>query len=182
MMYWNKLTYSKKTKVVLILWVVVLIGAYWFNFRRTLAVYIDNSNIQKQLMDTERIAGQASELAVEKTRIQGVLDLFNNDRQYRVALLSKISGLSDSLNVNLKEFNKPHYYDIGMDNMLIESHELIVHGDYKSILKLLFYMERDIKGAKISSAVFYLFKNPGERVEHLRCRLILQNIIIDEKQ
>ncbi len=174
-MNFSKLTYKEKSIYLMLGLLVLLILSILFSFRKTFLVISLNEKLKQELTHA-RVASQ--EIDKLKTKTEDLNDIMISNlkpEDFQLQIFASVSTVCDSLNVkmvSLKRNDPVTEKDISVENL-----EVVLTSDYKRLVKVINYLERNMKGGYLSSVKFELQKNKISRREEIISHLFIQGIL-----
>jgi len=171
----KNLTYKQKNRILAIASVCFLAVIYLSAIKKTVVLYDECSDLEKQLeLVTEaprRIVSLEKQLSNIESKLGSRINLGIDNQQQ---LLELLTNYCEEHNVRLQEFPKPVV--TGKDEYAIETNIFIVEGDFIKLLKLIYTLEQEYKIGKIASVHFDSKKNYKTKRVELMATIYLQNI------
>ena len=174
MTFFDKYTYKQKNFALIVLSVLLIAAAY----KRAFSVSIASGNYQEELeqrlikannadkeikMIQGEIVGLNRFLGEENNSIEKVQQNFLN------FFAKKAKGISVHQIDEVLNFKHPDFE--------INTHRIVIKGDYTDILKFLYAFEKEFRLAKIVSVRFEYKRFPTEESKHLYATIFIQNYL-----
>lgn len=174
---WAKLTYSKKSLVVLLGFMVFMILAYKLSFAKTFELKKEIGEKEKKI---EWLKEKEKEIPFLKSKMQLIEEAYSGDStSVRDKLTAYISDFAENNNCLVTEI--PSYTAYKSDNMNIQTNIFTVKGRFNDLLSLLMEVETKFKvTAKLMSARFFSVKDMQTKRKNLYLTLVTQSFSQEE--
>lgn len=144
----DSLSILQKKGAVVLLFIVMLLGAYFFSFKKTIELKKELSN-KKELVQNLDV----SKLEIEKLKrilSENSLDLKMDETALQNALLEDVSQFCETeKKMEIKAFLPVH--EFLLDNKTVHTCSFSVSADFFNLLKLHAHLEKSIKNAVLAS-------------------------------
>lgn len=171
---WEKLSYKQKNKILLSGFVLALILASVTSFSKTVNLFFDNQTLKDKLKMAEAAPKKIGNIKTQLTKLQETISYLDESADLRKELLDNVGKTSKEMKVLFKEF-KPSSFFVS-DDIYVETHEIILEGDYKSLLKVIYEVEQTLKMGKLTSVRFSKEKDRATRKMRLACIINIQSL------
>jgi hypothetical protein len=175
----NRFTYKTKFYGTVAIFMLMLLVIFRLNIKKTAILrreYITvKTNIQSGKDTPER-------LIILQDKLSGLNSMLGSTISHTDLHEKIIKSVLNNPNADLIkiwEFPKNSIYSDG--NMDIFTNQLILNGDFKSLVKYLYLLETKEKLSRVRSASFKMKKMRGTINEKLYVEILLQNIEIAQK-
>lgn len=168
--------YSYRTKLIAlgIIFVLLLIVAYKRSFSLTLSSIQEIERLDLQLQNAEKAGFEINQLKLEINKINKVIGKENlSADQVQQLLLDRITDFSDQENIKLHGIEETHYFNT--KDFEIYSSQMVVEGDFVSVLKLLYDLEKNVDYARVASTEFFVEENYRGKKKQLYAKILVQN-------
>lgn len=166
-----------KTTYLLILGMLLLAWfSYSFAFSKTLESKKTFRKLKEQASHFNNIQQQLQQLNVQKKYYDSVLKVKNIEKSYafETTLLNSITSLAKKLQIEVADFNEPHY--ISIENNTFKTYQFLLIGSYTATLQLINNLEQHQKLGKIISVRFITKKHKKTYKPYLECTIHLQTV------
>lgn len=168
----KEITYKKKFFAVVALFLLLLIGVYKKTYRNIIDINGQLKDLSSKSMLTENSVFDISNLKEEIKVLDNFIGSDNiRPEQVQQGLLTFISD--QDLKIDLVDIENIHTAKDGEFNVYTNQIEL--QGDYKSLLTLLYELEKNFKESKIVNTSFYTLKDYRRNRKKLYLKIIFQN-------
>ena len=171
---WEKLSYKQKNKVLLGGFALVLVLAGLTSFGNTFGLYLENQALKDKLEIARDAPEQIGNFKSQLTQLQQTISYLEESADLRKELLNNVGKASTEMKVLFKEF-KPSTFFVS-DDIYVETHEIVLEGDYKSLLKVIYQVEQTLKIGKLTSVRFFKEKDRSTRKVKLACSISIQSL------
>ena len=166
------ITYKRKFIFVIIGFLLLFFAAYKKNFKHIFEIRTQLSASKEKL---NTLDDSYQQIFFLKNEIEQLNDLIGGQtKQPELAqrfILDFITNIG--LSINIHNIDDTHIFID--DEFKIYTNVLQIEGDYNSLLKLLYSIEKDFTASKVVSSEFYTEKNYRTNSKTLFLKLILQN-------
>ncbi|MEO1032271.1 MAG: hypothetical protein AAFX55_12740 [Bacteroidota bacterium] len=164
--------YKKKFLFIILGFVVLLLAAYKKNFKSIFEIRSQLSHIDKKL---NTVDGSYQQIFFLKNEIAQLNDLIGGQTKDPELVQELILDFvtNTNLDINIHDIEDTHVFSD--DEFTIYTNVLQIEGDYNTLLKLLYTIEKDFLASKVVSSEFYTEKNYRTTSKKLFLKLILQN-------
>lgn len=160
--------------------VVLLVCAFYMSFSQTLASYTEFKTLEeknKSIKSLTRDLQHWQSLNHQIDQSFGGQDVLSG---FQEALLGSVGLFCEKHNLVFTEYLEPFE---GVDGgYRVETIVIRVQGDFKSLLKLLHYLQTSFKAGKVSSAEFLKERNFKKNKDELYLKMYVQKVRKDEKK
>jgi len=167
-------TYKKKNKALLIAAIVALLLAYLLSIKKTIAVYGEAGRLEAQSELAANAPVKAAALQKQLMEIDNLLGVQEQPGNVQQALLGVITGYCQENSTVLREFPRTVYNE--EKDLIVETNVFTVEGSFAQLLKLVYLLEQESRIGKVSSARFFMKKDPVTHTTALNATIYLQNI------
>lgn len=168
----KNITYKKKFIFIIVGFVLLGLAAYKKNFKNIFEVRSQISSITQKLNEVD---GSHNQIFFLKNEVAQLNDMIGgqtkNPELVQQLILDFISN--SNVKVNIHKIEDTHLYNDGEFNIFTNT--IQIEGDYKSLLELLYLVEKDFAYSKVVSAELSTEKNYRNNSKKLYLKLILQN-------
>jgi hypothetical protein len=178
---WSKLTYQQKNKVLAIGYAVFFLLVYQFAISKSLALYKQNSSLEEKLVTAKESYKNKEALEKRQHNLDTHLSSFFVDSMsHQEYLLETISTYCSQHKILIKEIPaKTEYLE---DDFEVETHRIILEGDFIPLLKMVYLLEQKNKTGRLSSVLFSLKFDNKRKKEILSLTLYIQNIQLNSDE
>ncbi len=164
--------YKKKFIVVLLGFVVLLLASYKKNFKNIFEARKQLNTITNKLNTVDDSSNQIFFLKNEIAQLNDLIGGQTKEPELvQQLILDFITNVN--LDINIHDIEDTHIFND--DDFTIYTNVLQIEGDYNTLLKLLYNIEKDFSASKVVSSEFYTEKNYRTNSKKLFLKLILQN-------
>lgn len=167
-------SYRKKNKALVFTAMLFLVLAYMLSIKRTIAVYREANVLESQSELAVNAPEKAAGLEKQLAGIDNLLGMQPQAGNVQQMLLGVITGYCKERNTVLREFPKTVYHE--EKDFIVETNVFTVEGSFSQLLKLVYLLEQENHIGKISSARFFIKKDPKTHTTALNATIYLQNI------
>lgn len=169
------MSYRKKN-IILIIGVLVL---FWLSWNLALVETIElEEKVSHMELELESIKNAPEEI----NRLKMEIDKVNHQSEklhlsimeMRKNLLLQVSTLADKYSLSLNSF--PDYYVQSVENIELTTSPVVLSGEFKGMIQLIYDFEKNTKVGKISSASFEIKVSPRTKKRTLSLTLYVQSI------
>ena len=146
---------------------------YLLSIRRTIGLYQQNGELQRQLEMADRAPDQLRFYKAEADRLRKILRLNETSGEIKEEILRATVSNADSNGVLFKNLLEPAVYSV--ERVKVETYEVILQGDYVGLLKTLYGIEENLQSGKVVSVKFGVEKKQ-------RARTLLAHIYIQTSE
>ena len=171
---WERLSYKQKNKILLSGFALVLALAFITSFSNTFSLYLENQSLKDKLKMARDAPQQIGSFKSQLTQLQQTISYLDEGADLRRELLNNVGNTSKQMKVLFKEF-KPSTFFVS-DDIYVETHEIVLEGDYKSLLKVIYEVENTLKIGKLTSVRFFKEKDRATRKMKLACSISIQSL------
>lgn len=169
------LTYKQRNVALGVATVFLCVVGYWAAFGKTFDLWQENRLLQSQMQLTENIDEQIMHLQKNLVQLkQYYAPTKGKDFSHHEELLRQVSGFCQENNLLIREFPPASFFE--ETQYLIEANEVIVEGDFKNIVKLIYNLEQVSKTGRVVSVAFEAGPDRKTRKYRLAAHIIIQNI------
>jgi hypothetical protein len=167
-------TYRKKNKALLAAGVILLLLAYLLSIKRTIAVYREVSALASESELAANAPAKAAALEKQLREIDDLLGTQHRTDDIQQSLLGTITEYCKEHNTVLREFPKTVYHE--EKDLAVETNVFTVEGSFARLLRLVYLLEQESRSGRISSAKFFMKKDPKTHTSALNVTIYLQNL------
>jgi hypothetical protein len=174
MEFFDKYSYKQNNYALAILSVLLIAVAY----KRAFSVSVETSAYKQELVDKLLVAESADQDIRIKQEQLAKLNLMlgeenNTIEKVQQGFLNFFAQNTDALNVHeiSEVLNYKH------PDFAINTHRIVLKGDYLNTLDFIYKLERDFKLAKILNTTFQFKKYNSEEEKDLYTTLLIQNYL-----
>lgn len=164
--------YKQKFFLIVFGCIILLLAIYKKNIRELIAV---NQQINAIDLDLVKVDGSHDQIYYLTNEINNIDAIIGGQsktpqlvQQYILDFITK-----SEYKVNIYSIDDTHIVDD--ESFHIYTNKLQIEGNFKTLLQLLFYIEKKFKHSKIVSARFFVKENYAKNSKNLFLELILQN-------
>lgn len=166
------ITYKKKFFGIVVLFILLSAGLYKKTYKSIIAINSQLKDLNSKSMLTENSVFDISNLKEEIKVLDNFIGSDNiRPEQVQQELLTFISD--QEFKADLVDIANIHSSKDGEFNVYTNQIEL--EGDYKSLLTLLYELEKNFKKSKIVNTSFYTLKDYRRNRKKLYLKIIFQN-------
>lgn len=170
----DKITYRQKNYGLLIVFILLAMVSYKRSFVLTLNISSEISNQEIQKKDILNSSNRLKVLSSDISRINASLGKTDQTSdKVRQELLKEISAMQKDLTVRIETFENPHLFS-SMDYKIL-SHEVLLEGDYRSLVKCINMLENKFIYARIINAKIFKTKSYGDLKSKIYAKLLFQH-------
>jgi len=170
------ISYKKKNQLLIAIIVFAIIVVYNLSIVKTIDKYESYMGLKEQIKTVSMIP---QEINVLQNKISTINRFFGDDSDSsinkRELLIDYTSNYCEDNDLSIRLINEPSYEYY--DNVLIETNQLILQGQFIQMVKYIDNLEKYQKTGKISSLHFYKEYNTRTKEEKLYLKVFIQNII-----
>ena len=171
----ENLTYKKKNLLLGITAILLLFVVYSFGISKTIKAYQEYSESESKMKIAENAPQMAAQLEKELMIMDIKLGSQNTIGQDTAeTLLSLITNYCQHNHAVLREF--PQTSTANQGDMVIETNQFVVGGNFSTILKLVYILEQKNKIGKVASVKYQLKKDFKTKEMLLTASVFIQNI------
>jgi hypothetical protein len=152
----KELSYRRKNSMLLGAVLVLMLVAIAGPMRSTVGLFLDNQALTRELQFAKQ--GPA-ELARYRSEAKGLNDLIRfkkNAIDLKADILATVSTSVEQHTVLLLNLEEPEVHT--ENDFAIETHEVVLQGDFVNLLKVLVHLEQNLSSGKIVSSRFVMEK------------------------
>lgn len=173
--------YRQKNRILLSTYIVVLLLAYKFSFLKTYEVAHSYLEVKKQISEAELLPKMTQSLNVKKRmlnfELQAGVYLKEEDQS---KILKVISNYALSHAIVIAEIQPTK--KISGELFSTINTTVLANGSFVALLGLINYLEFDTRIGKINQVEFANVENRATGEKQLQLRILVQNIIENEKE
>jgi len=176
-MTFNSPTYREKLMLSIAGFLFLSILAYKQSIKGTLVIYKECERLESELSMQNEIEDQINfyqNALQNQNMFAGIKN--TDDRLLQKVLLDEIAAYCKGKPIELSNYKVPHLY--GEEKFSVNTQIFTVKGDYQSLLKLIYYLERNFDLSRISSVSFYRQKDRKTGKNNLYATIYLQKISV----
>lgn len=171
----KNLTYKKKNQLLMVAMLVVLFLVYSFAIKKTLNIYNTYSVAEEKIALAANAPVMAAHLEKELMQMDIRLGNEKTKKQNTAdALLELTTHYCQNNHAVLREFPKTTVSDQG--DLLIETNQFVVEGDFSTLINLVYVLEQKIKLGKVASVKYQLKKDFKTKEMVLTAAIFIQNV------
>ena len=171
----NNLTYKKKNLLLIISILLAVFIVYVFGIKKTINAYSVYSDAKNKMELAANAPVMAAQLEKELMQMDEKIGNHNTREQNTSeALLGLITTYCQNNHAVLREFPKTTVAPEG--DMLIETNQFMVGGDFSTLINLVYILEQKNKLGKVASVNYQLKKDFKTKEMLLTATVFLQNI------
>lgn len=175
----QKLSYRKRFLYLLIIFLLFFLIVYKSTLKRTIDVFNQYRNTEKQLMELGSAPSEIHEMEIKLKKLDISLEhLYNSQQSIQEVMLNQIVSYCNQNGLLIKEF--PKALIVENEGYTLATNHLIIEGPFQRLIVLLYNIEQKYRLGKVSSARFYKIINNKSKVPELFMELYIQNIEADE--
>lgn len=169
---WDKLTYSRKTSVILIGFILIMIFGYKLSFYMTFEL---RSEIKQKEEKLTWLKDREKELPFIRSKMALIEEAYTNDSiSIRDKLTAYISDFAENSGSVVTEI--PEYSEYRNANLNIQTNVFTIKGQFNELVRLIYELESKFKvTAKIMSARFFSIKDMQTKRKNLYLTLVTQS-------
>ncbi|MFC5044450.1 hypothetical protein ACFSTE_14870 [Aquimarina hainanensis] len=170
---------TQRTKNRLLITGLLLLAyiAYQYGFSKTVALRSEVVKLTEQKTQYQNAPAQLAALAAKEKQLDQILEKNNvAGNSVQNNLLATLNRLSDSTQVRITTFEKPHIFTEEVSKKTTTTYNFTLEGDYRSLLHILYQLEQRYSYGNIVSAGFIKKKNYKTRKQYLQCQVLLQRL------
>jgi hypothetical protein len=172
----KKITYKQRLLYALIGGVVFSFIVYNLALADTISLAQKNSDFKEQIAKNQDAPEQ---IKIAKQKIKRIEQLVGTNKDYGAidihqVLLESVTGYVQQNNLILKDFHQP--YITTENGYVTKTAQLTVEGDFISLLKLIYFLEKDYSVGKVVAVDFKTHKELRTRKRKLNTTIYLQNV------
>ena len=168
----NNLTYKQKCLAIIIGFVVLLLAAYKKTIRQAIAAKKQLNHVEQQLLNVDNSYNTLYSLKNEVKVLDNIIGGGNlNPELVQQSILDFITN--KNVATNIVKIEDVHTFS---DNdFKVYTNQIEVEGRFNTLVELLYTIEKEFKGSRITSSSIYSKKNYRTNRTKLYLKLILQN-------
>ena len=167
---------TNKTKIILLLlgFLLTLTLCYQLAFSKTIALKTSYNTLKNQEVLFENTPKQLSLLKQKQRFYDSLLTKYQlHGSSVQNNLLKTINSLANSTNLKVIQFLEPHI--ITKNELIINTYQFTLEGNYNAILQLIHKLEQETKFGEIINLHFEKKKNFRTGKYYLQAHLLLKN-------
>jgi len=169
----NKLSYRSKLKLLPLLIVVGFALVYSLAISKTVRLSKQVGQLENQV---ERLGDAPFQIQMLKKRLKEIKARIG-DHSGKISqedIFRKLSTYSKQNALIVREFPLPH--NLSTDDYKVSTYQMEVEGKYANLLKMVYYLEKEIYLGKVAGLHFLLKKDKRSREEYLSLKIYLQTV------
>jgi len=172
-MKWSRLEIKEKVMLTSVAFILMLVLVFALPLRRTYSTKKACKNVQIKINDA-RSAPAEINIITQQMSLWNDQMIAGDDRgSVQLELFGEISEIATS-----KETIVLVMRSLGITskkNIQVQSFEIEIKGSFKSLLRTLYAIERNMKYGKVASFEFLTHKVKGKRYDELHLKLLIQS-------
>lgn len=166
---------KKKFILLMVVSILILIASYSFGFSKTLQARRNYQEIKKQEELYKDVPKQIQLLSKKKVYYDSILTQMNlSNTSLENSLLKIINNNTKTANLKLQNFNTPHLYLD--DNAKLLTYNFKLEGNYNSLLKLIYTIERNGSFGEVIHLDFLKEQDFKTKRKYLTAKVLIQNM------
>lgn len=179
-MNFDNVTYRQKNKILLVGALLLLIVCYIFAIGETVELYSNNSKASQKLESLKNAPQQIVELNKRLVFLNSRVKQYVRDDDFEQEdILVAISDFCKGHRLKIVEFPKSTLKQ--NDDIVIETFNFTVEGNFTNLVKLIYDIEVVQKIGRIASLDFETQMDRRTKVKRLTVRIFLQNLRNNEE-
>lgn len=168
---WNKLTYPKKTKLVLIGAGLMLLLCWQWAFKPTWDLKTRATELEAGTKGSEELSVKVATLEQRLDRVNQLMEGGKAGEDPRQHLLNELSQYCSKYKVLLKEMPGTRVDEHA--GYRIETQEFTVEGSFLPILKLHYQLEKGFGSGRIASSAYRVRRDPRTKKDLLSATIYI---------
>lgn len=174
-MNWNNFTYRQKNKTIVIGALLFLVVVYQLALSKTWDLYVQNNALEEKLATVHESLKNKDEVENKQAVLeQRIASFFVDSLSHQDLLIETVSRYCHMHRILLRELPAMNTYTEG--DFQVGTYKVVLEGDYKTLLQLVYLLEQKNKIGRVSSASFILKFDNKRKKDILSLVIYLQNI------
>lgn len=172
MKLFEKYTYRQKKIAVLAIFLLLCVVSY----KRTFSVTLDLLNLRKELTEKKYDAENSGETLKHKQHeLFKINNLIGEENVPNERVQHGFLTFVDSSNTPLNVVEVEEVYRFDHPDFVINTNEIVLTGDYRSMVEFLYDFEKNFLLARLVSVKIYIKKNREKKINELFLKVLVQN-------
>lgn len=171
----SKLTYRQKSISLVVGTILLLILSYFLSINKTIEISKAIKLIDQRILNAKDAPEQIDKLNREISEWDDYVISKISADEIQLRVFDEISKVDSEQHVkmtNIKRINTIKEKDISID-----TYEIVFSGDFKALVKTLYYLEHNMRYGYILSSGFELVNNRKKRTDELKLQITVQSMI-----